>query len=178
MLTSVLILAGCGDDRPRVYHNTYDRPDMSREAYCRSIGLYKEWDSNDCETFADAYDLDEGSYAYKQRKAKYALKYPQYNKYNKVVYNKNTVIQNQSEVIAAQNAKLKRQKAELTRQQKANAKKNSELKKIRATATKKVEPAKMNFTKKPAPSKAKTSSYSKAKTSSYSKSSSSKRKTR
>lgn len=162
IILSTLLLAGC-DDRPRGHQSYVVKPDTSREAYCRSIGLYKEWDSNDCETFADAYDLDEDSDEYKRRKNLYYSRHPQYDKYKNVRYTKDTVILNQADVIAAQNAKIKKQQAELKRQQEANRKKNELLKAKRSAEIKKVQDKKA-------------SSYSKSQTSSYSKSSSSTKK--
>lgn len=144
-LFGALILSGCGNNEPRSFEGYHSNP--SREAYCRSIGLYKEWDSNECETWADAYDLDESqSKKYKKKyKSKYDKKYthvivvsdPAKLKAHKAKEAKRMAIykKQQSEIAklkkerAVADAKIRRQKEELKRQQAANKKKKDAAKK-------------------------------------------------
>ncbi len=61
-ILATVALTGCGKPTyNEIGRPVYEEREMTRSEYCRSIGLYKEIDSNDCETYADAYDLDEGN---------------------------------------------------------------------------------------------------------------------
>lgn len=118
---ATLALAGCGKPSTKtVIVQQVFQENPSREAYCRSIGLYKEWDSNDCETFADAYDLDEGSSAYKKKKSKYDKKYAY------------VVVIKDPKKLKAAKAKEKARVAELKKQQAANKAKKEQIRKQQA----------------------------------------------
>lgn len=168
-LLSLTALVGCGKPATQVVvvqQNPFDsyQSNPSREAYCRSIGLYKEWDSNECETWADAYDLDESGV--KKYKKKYKSKYDK--KYSHVI-----VIKDPAKLKAAK-AKEKARLAELKKQQAANKAKKDKLKKQKQQKQQKP----LNFSKSSSSSSKSSSSSSKSSyksSSSSSKSSSSKR---
>jgi hypothetical protein len=150
----LVVVSGCSPERPTKSRPL--QPDYSRESYCRSIGLYKEVDSNDCETFSDAYDLDEGSKDYVEKKRWYDDKYPLYRKYNSIKYVPGTVIRNQANVIALQKAESNRRKMETSMANALKDPKKAELRRKESSDKRRNSSKPLNFNKstgKPVPKK-------------------------